>query len=82
MNKYVTNYHFYTNYRNINFISQHLNDTNSYLNHCYRHRKKKQKKKNNKQTNKKKQKKNKKKKKTRGCLVLVLLIAVFVSFQP
>ena len=45
MNKYFANYHFYTNYRNINSISQHLNDTNSYFNHCYRHREKKKKKK-------------------------------------
>ena len=56
MNKYVTNYHFYTNYRNINFISQHLNDTilNSYFNHCYRQKKKKniEKKQQKKQTNK------------------------------
>ena len=60
MNKYVTNYHFYTNYRNINSISQHLNDTtlNSYFNHCYKLKKKKKKKKNiEKQNTKKKTKK-------------------------
>ena len=60
MNKYVTNYHFYTNYRNINSISQYLNDANSYFNHCYRHRKKTTKKSKQKKT---KQKKNKKKNK-------------------
>ena len=57
MNKCVTNYHFYTNYRNINSISQYLNDTNSYFNHCYRHRERK---KQNKKKTKKKQKKKKK----------------------